>query len=134
MEDLLFVRDPKNRFRMMTEPWAERSWFSESSLRVLARSKKTVPEWASVFQVARSAAWDGQVPPEDLYPEEDSELFKNFESSTKNMSEPVPSYEDSVARGLLQEESEERAAWGDGAKSPGKTSRSPSPPRIHQAS
>jgi hypothetical protein len=78
--------------------------------------------------MAGSAAWDGQVPPEDLYPEEELELFKNFEASTKDMSEPVPSYEESVARGLLQEELEERAAWGDGAKSPGKTSRSPTPP------
>jgi hypothetical protein len=54
---LVFVHDPKNRSRFLTGPWADRSWFSESAIRVMATDSKTVPEWAEVFRIGRLQAY-----------------------------------------------------------------------------
>ena len=62
LRHLLFVHDPKNRSRFLTGPWAERSWFSESALRVMAVDSKTVPEWAEVFRIGRMQAYGDMMP------------------------------------------------------------------------
>jgi hypothetical protein len=54
MCDMLYVRDPKMGSRFLREPFAEKAWFSEGTLKVLPMSKKTVPEWADYFRAAHS--------------------------------------------------------------------------------
>jgi hypothetical protein len=56
MKDLLFVHDPKNKTRFLTTPWAERSWFSNASVRIMATDHKSVPEWSEVFRIAHLQA------------------------------------------------------------------------------
>lgn len=58
LEDLVFVHDPRNKNRFLSEPWASRSWFSEASLKVMASDYKGVPEWAEVFRVAQAKAYE----------------------------------------------------------------------------
>jgi hypothetical protein len=54
MSEMLYIRDPKMASRFLRDPFAERAWFSEGTLKVLPMSKKTVPEWADYFSAAHS--------------------------------------------------------------------------------
>jgi hypothetical protein len=54
MCDMLYVRDPKMSSRFLREPFTEKAWFAEGTLKVLSISKKTVPEWAEFFLAAKA--------------------------------------------------------------------------------
>lgn len=62
LQDLVFIHDPKNKTRFLSEPWADRKWFSEAALKVMSSDYKSVPEWSEVFRVAQIRAY------EDLQP------------------------------------------------------------------
>jgi cell fate (sporulation/competence/biofilm development) regulator YlbF (YheA/YmcA/DUF963 family) len=51
---MLYVRDPKMSSCFLREPFAEKAWFAEGTLKVLSVSKKTVPEWADFFLAAKA--------------------------------------------------------------------------------
>jgi hypothetical protein len=55
---ILFVHDPKNISRFLTAgPWADRSWFSEAAVKVMATDSKSAPEWSEVFRIAYAQAY-----------------------------------------------------------------------------
>ena len=56
MADMIYVRDPKLATRFLKAPVAERAWFLDGALQAMIKAKKTVPEWAEVFRVAKASS------------------------------------------------------------------------------